>query len=106
MLDYAEKRDFPRMCIDCAARYRVEGSDCAGNAIARDLSGGGLRLRVENELFTGSRLNVEIRPGKNITPPLYAVAEVVRCEADGHDFEVACSIVKMLQESEVTPDFI
>ena len=105
MLDYSEKRNFPRMCIDCAARYRVAGSDKVDSAIAKDLSGGGLLLRVENELLAGSRLNIEIRPGKNITPPLYAIAEVLRCDAGDGEFRAACSIVRMLQENEVPLDF-
>jgi hypothetical protein len=105
MQDYSEKRDFPRMCIDCAASFRVDGSEQVATAIAKDLSGGGLLLRIENELPTGSRLNVEIRPGKNITPPLYAVAEVVRCAEGEGEFLAACSIVTMLQEDEVPLDF-
>lgn len=105
MQDYSEKRDFPRMCIDCAASYRVDGGSGLGTAIAKDLSGGGLSLRVESELPAGSRLNVEIRPGKNITPPLYLIAEVVRCTAGDGEFEVACSIVKMLKEDDVPLDF-
>ena len=105
MLDYSEKRDFPRMCIDCAARYRIAGSATIENAIAKDLSSGGLRLRIETPLLPGSRLNVEVRPGKSITPPLYVIAEVVRCDAGDAEFEVACSIVSMLHEDEVPLDF-
>jgi len=106
MRDYSEKRDFHRMCIDSAARYRVAGSDdTVENAIAKDLSSGGLLLRIAKELPTGSRLNVEIRPGKDITPPLYALVEVVRCDAGEGGFEAACSIVKMLRADEVPVDF-
>ncbi len=59
--------------------------------------------------FFRSRLDVEIRPGKNITPPLYAVVEVIRCDpgddpANG-EFSVACTIIRMLQENEVPLDF-
>ena len=105
MQDYSEKRDFPRMCVDCAASYRTEGGAKLGSAIAKNLSGGGLLLRVDDELPAGSRLNVEIRPGKNITPPLYLVVEVVRCSPGDGEFEVACTIVKMLKEEEVPLDF-
>jgi len=105
MQDYSEKRDFPRMCIDCAASFRVDGSEKVATAVAKDLSGGGLLLRIENELPTGSRLNVEIRPGKNITPPLCALVEVVRCDEGEGEFQAACSIVTMLQEDEVLLDF-
>ncbi|MCB1869025.1 MAG: PilZ domain-containing protein [Gammaproteobacteria bacterium] len=105
MKDYSEKRDFPRMCIDCTARYRAEGGDNAGTALAKELSGGGLLLRIEHELPPGSRLNVEIRPGTEITPPLYLIAEVVRCNAGNDEFEIACTIVRMLSEDELPLDF-
>ncbi|MCP4284907.1 MAG: PilZ domain-containing protein [Gammaproteobacteria bacterium] len=105
MLDYSEKRDYPRMFINCAARYRVEGGDKFATAIAKDLSGGGLLLRVDNALSTGSRINVEIQPGKSITPPLYAIVEVVRCDSNGGEFEAACSIVRMFKDDEVPADF-
>ena len=105
MKDYSEKRDYPRMCIDCAARYRVDGHDKVVTAIAKELSGGGLLLRVENKLPVGTRLNVEIRPGKSITPPLNAVAEVLRCDEGEKEYLVACSIVSVLREDEVTIDF-
>lgn len=105
MLDYSEKRDFPRMHLDCAARYRLEGEESVKTAIAKDLSGGGLLLLVDSELLVGSRLNIEIRPGKDITPPLYAIAEVIRCDSGDLGFNAACRIVKVLSEDEVSTDF-
>jgi hypothetical protein len=105
MLDYAEKRDFPRMCIDCATRYRVADSAQAVSCIAKDLSSSGLLLLTGEALPAGAQLNVEIRPGKNITPPLYAEAEVVRCDPDGSDFAVACVILRMFPEDEAPLDF-
>ncbi|MCP4992996.1 MAG: PilZ domain-containing protein, partial [Gammaproteobacteria bacterium] len=42
MLDYSEKRSFPRMTVDCAAHYQVDGSDQEGQAIVKDLSAGGV----------------------------------------------------------------
>ncbi|MCB1760816.1 MAG: PilZ domain-containing protein [Gammaproteobacteria bacterium] len=105
MLDYAEKRDFPRMCIDCATRFRVAGDAQVVSCVAKDLSSSGLMLRSGQELPAGTQINVEIRPGKNITPPLYAEAEVVRCDQEGEDFAVACVILRMLPEEEVPLDF-
>jgi hypothetical protein len=109
MLDYAEKRDYPRMSVECAARYRLDGDTESHCAIAKDLSGNGLLLHVEEEVAPGSGFLVEIRPGKNITPPLFARAEVLRCqplgEASGGVFALACRIEQMLTEDEVPLDF-
>lgn len=105
MQDYSEKRDYPRMYINSVARYRVQGGDQVGSAVAKDLSGGGLLLQVESTFAIGTRLNVEIRPQRDITPPLYAEVEVVRCQADGATCNVACSMVRMLQADEVPAVF-
>lgn len=105
MLDYSEKRDFPRMHVDCAARYRLEGSASVDSAIARDLSGGGLLLRVDRELLVGSRIDIEIQPGTDITPPFYASAEVIRCDQVDGGFNAACRIVKVLTEDDVAQAF-
>ena len=109
MQEYSEKRDFPRMSVDCAARYRVDGSPSVHTAIAKDLSGGGLLMWIDGPLDPGSQLEVEIQPGKDITPPLYLTVAVVRCDPRGADagagFAIACSIVKMYGAEEPPPQF-
>ncbi|WP_260294354.1 PilZ domain-containing protein [Sedimenticola hydrogenitrophicus] len=109
MQDYAEKRDFYRMAVDCAARYRVAGEDAVQNATVKDLSAGGLQLRIGRELAAGATLNVEIQPGKAITPPLHAVVKVIRCTPVENGvvggFLVACSIERMLAVEEVGLEF-
>ncbi len=108
MRDYAEKRDFYRMAVDCAARYRVKGGDTVQQATVRDLSASGLQLRTDQELASGAILNVEIRPAREITPPLHAVAKVIRCtpsEESGGGFSIACSIEQMLPVDQAGADF-
>ena len=108
MQDYSEKRDFYRMAVDCAARYRVVDGDSVQNAVVKDLSAGGLHLRSENEVEAGATLNVEIRPVKDITPPLHVIVKVIRCSVseDGKGgYSVACTIERMLPVEEVGPDF-
>ncbi|AKH21254.1 PilZ domain-containing protein [Sedimenticola thiotaurini] len=108
MRDYAEKRDFYRMAVDCTARYRVKGEQAVQQAMVRDLSASGLQLRTDQELTAGAVLNVEIRPAKEITPPLHAVAKVIRCtpsEEAGGGFSIACAIEQMLPVDQVGADF-
>ncbi|MCG8425851.1 MAG: PilZ domain-containing protein [Chromatiales bacterium] len=105
MLDYSEKRNFPRMSVDCAARFRVNGSDALNNAIVKDLSGGGMLLWTDDAVEAGSKLSIVVVPGKSITPPLHAELEVVRCaplemEAEA-SYSVACTITQLLKEEEV-----
>jgi hypothetical protein len=108
MQDYSEKRDFYRMAIDCSARYRVIDGGSVQNAVVKDLSAGGLHLRTESAVDADATLNVEIRPIKDITPPLHAVVKVIRCSAAEDEkggYAVACSIERMLPVEEVGPDF-
>ena len=108
MQEYMEKRDFPRMTMDSPARYREDGGSAVVSALVKDLSSGGLMLQSEQSHETGSRLAVEIRPGKNITPPLHALVTVNRCEelaGESQRFNLACTIDRMLPEDEVPLDF-
>jgi hypothetical protein len=105
MKDYSEKRDFQRMPMDCPLRYRIPGGEISA-AIARNLSSSGLLFNSEVEIPPGTRLNLEILPGKSITPPLSAEAQVLRSDADGSgNFLIACSIERILGDQETGPDF-
>jgi hypothetical protein len=108
MLEYSEKRDFPRMAVECPAQFRLEGSDQVDGAIVKDLSGGGVLLWVDQQVEPGSQLSIVIMPGKHITPPLHAKLEVIRCfplEEEEGSYAAACSIVQLLDEKEVGASF-
>ncbi len=106
MIDYSEKRDFLRMNMECPARFRVDGEAELQTAVVKDLSGGGLSLMSPTSVAAESRLAVEVMPGKSITPPLSAWVKVIRCDkADDEGYLLACAIERVLDESEVGPDF-
>ncbi len=109
MQDYSEKRDFYRMSVDCAARYRQVDGELNGNAIVKDLSSGGMLLWTDGAVTPGAQLNIEVLPGKNITPPLHAVVSVIRCDPiegeNGVSHSAACSIEKMLDAGDAGASF-
>jgi hypothetical protein len=106
MIQYAEKRNFPRMPIDCPARLRIADANDPDAAIVKNLSSSGLLMLFEKEIDPGTQLAVEIMPGKTITPPLSAKVSVLRSyPADEGNFNIACSIDRILPENEVGPDF-
>lgn len=108
MQEYKEKRNFPRMRVDCEARWRPEADGAPHAAIARDLSGGGLLLKIREHDIpdVGSRLLVEVSPGHEITPPLYVRARVVRCDSlDDGGYAIACALEQTLPEGEVPAGF-
>ena len=106
MHQYAEKRDFLRMSVDCPARFRVAGSDSLSAAIVKNLSSSGMLIMSDQKVDPGTHLAIEIMPGKTITPPLSAEARVVRINpTDAGNFSIACSIDRILSEHEVGPNF-
>jgi hypothetical protein len=103
MLEYSEKRDFPRMALDCPAQFCLEGSDKVDGAIVKNLSGGGVLLWIDQQVEPGSQLDIVITPGKDITPSLHAQVKVIRCiplEDEESSFAAACTIVQMLDHDE------
>jgi hypothetical protein len=106
MNEYAEKRDFHRMGINCPAQIRIHGMDETTDSIIKNLSASGLLILSQQEISPGTQLLVHIRPTNNITPPLLASASVLRSQpAEEGGYEVACSIEKILGEEDTGQDF-
>ena len=106
MLDYAEKRDFQRMAIECPAQFRLPNADKISGAIVKNLCSGGMLLWVEQEVEPGVKINIEVLPGKTITPPLSAQVNVLRCyELEEGVWAAACAIEKIFSEEEVGANF-
>lgn len=98
MQNYHEKRNYPRMEIECPASIEVVGAG-TGGAIVKNLSGGGVLIWLDQQLDPGAAVRIEIKPVNEITPPMQAELEVLRCiplpESDG-SFAVACEIRRIL----------
>ncbi len=109
MQEYQEKRDFLRMTMGTAARFRVVGEGVIAEAVVKDFSSGGLLLWTDSEIQPGSKLNVGIVPVKGVTPPLRVVVEVVRstplAESDEASYSIACNMLGMLEVNASWVDF-
>lgn len=95
MIDYAEKRDFLRMPIDCELSFSKAGS-------SRQYQGGVINLSSKGILFTstenidqGTVLEITLTPSNSATPPMQAEAVVTRVADNEVLFEIACSIVEI-----------
>jgi hypothetical protein len=98
MQEYREKRNYPRITIDCPASFQIIGGE-GGGAIVKNLSGGGLLICIDRAIDNGSSLQIEIKPVNDITPPMQAEVQVLRCTPveDGEgDYAVACQISRIL----------
>lgn len=92
MQDYSEKRDFIRMTMACEMQIRQPESGTTQTVHLEDLSATGMRFFTPDELIEGSLLEVSIIPQKDLTPPMQAEIEVIRCTRLDDTFEVAASI--------------
>ena len=94
MIDYAEKRDFLRMPIDCELSFTTAGStrQLAGKVI--NLSSKGILFTTDEEIAQGERLEILLTPYNAETPPMEASVLVSRVINNDAVFEVACEIEK------------
>ncbi len=93
MLEYDEKRNYIRMDVDCDIQYKAVDSDNFILGRCTNLSGAGLSFIAENNFQAGTAMEVSIVPKSNLTPPMIAYIEVVRCTSEPEGgYQVAASI--------------
>ena len=92
MIEYAEKRDFLRMPIDCELSFAETGSSKqhVGNVI--NLSSKGILFTSSSKFTPGTKLDITLTPSNSLTPPMEATVEVMRVVNNDVLFEVACEI--------------
>ncbi len=92
MIDYAEKRDFLRMPIDCELSFSETGSSkqYQGNVI--NLSSKGILFTSNEKFEPGTSLDIVLTPSNSITPPMEATVSVSRVVDNDVLFEIACEI--------------
>lgn len=97
MREYKEKRDFPRMTVECPAQIQIEGMSDIRAALVKELSGNGLLLWMEGSAEPGAEFEIRIQPGTDLTPPLNARVRVIRSTPieDTGSSALACQIIKM-----------
>ncbi|MDJ0779272.1 MAG: PilZ domain-containing protein [Gammaproteobacteria bacterium] len=93
MIDYAEKRDFLRMPIDCELRFGKAGEDSSlqGNVI--NLSSKGILFTSQERFSEGTMLDIVLTPSNSETPPMNARVVVSRVTDNDVLFEIACEIL-------------
>jgi hypothetical protein len=92
MIDYAEKRDFLRMPIDCGLSFAAEGSIRQYQGKVINLSSKGI-LFTSNEKFPpGTILEIVLTPSNSATPSMQATVVVARVSSNEVLFEVACEM--------------
>lgn len=85
-----DKRDFIRMNIESEVSFGRPGSSERFTGRTIDLSATGMRFVTRSEVELGEILEISVKPGVSITPPLDVRMTVVRVDktADGQ-YDVA-----------------
>jgi hypothetical protein len=85
-----DKRDFIRMNIESEVSFSRPGSAEIHSGKGTDLSATGMRFITKTIVSVGELLEISVKPGVSITPPLEVVMEVVRVvETEDGQYDVA-----------------
>ena len=92
MIDYAEKRDFLRMAIDCELSFSAAGSTKRYTGSVINLSTKGILFTSSEKFDDGTVLKLTLTPSHSDTLPMEATAVVTRVINNDVLYEVACEI--------------
>ena len=79
MIEYQEKRRFPRVKANCAMSFKRVACGSQAHALCVDISASGLMFEADEAVEPGRALEVRTFPGDRATPPITALVEVLRC---------------------------
>ncbi|MBI3560119.1 MAG: PilZ domain-containing protein [Gammaproteobacteria bacterium] len=100
--EYAEKRSYRRVSIECAIYYKMLDSSVVEEEMGHvaNLSGRGLMFIAERGVPINAELEIRISPGNELTPPLRARVKVVRMEKQrrGGGYEIGAVIQQTYEE--------
>ena len=90
-MNYAEKRDFLRMPIDCSLKFSVVGDEreYQGNVI--NMSNAGILFTSRQKLEVGNLLSMVLTASQTETPPMHATVKVERALNKRVHYEIACT---------------
>lgn len=93
MLNQAESKQFNRLDMPCVISYKFPDSDQSYDGECLNLSGNGIVFMGKHILETGMAQELTIATKNELTKPLRAYVEVIRCEEVWPEhYEVATEI--------------
>ena len=92
MIDYAEKRNYLRMPVDCSFSFNVTEDNRRHQGKVVNLSSKGILFTSRQRLETGTLLDIELTPSHSATPPMHATVEVSRVTSNRVLYEIAGQI--------------
>ena len=94
---YEEKRNFPRMTMDCAMSFASAGEHGTSEGHCKNLSAQGVLFSTLKPVHVGALVDINITLQTAVVEPFNAVVEVLRVSNAGgmHNYEIAARIKQM-----------
>ena len=95
MNNFAEKRDFLRMAIDCLLSFSKKGDKQSFEGHVVNLSSKGILFTSVNEFAEADQLEIVLTPTNSLTSPMKASVVISRVTFNDSVYELACEIVEI-----------
>ena len=95
MSNFAEKRDFMRMAIDCLLSFSRRGEQQSFEGHVVNLSSKGILFTAIDQFEKGDQLEIVLTPTNSSTSPMEALVVVSRVTFNDEVYELACEITEM-----------
>ena len=95
MANFAEKRDFLRMAIDCLLSFSKKGEQQSLEGHVVNLSSMGILFTASDPYEEGDELELVLTPTNSLTSPMEASVVVSRVTFNNSVYELACEIIEM-----------
>jgi hypothetical protein len=95
MNEFAEKRDFMRMAIDCLLSFSRSGEQQSFEGHVVNLSSKGILFTAIDQFEKGDQLELVLTPTNSSTSPMEASVVVSRVTFNDEVYELACEITEM-----------
>jgi len=95
MSNFAEKRDFMRMAIDCLLSFSRRGEQQSFEGHVVNLSSKGILFTAIDQFEKGDQLELLLTPTNSSTTPMEASVVVSRVTFNDEVYELACEITEM-----------
>ena len=90
MKEYAEKRGFLRMPIDCTLAYGLPGEPKSSEGHVINLSSQGILFTSEHAAEINTKIEILLTPSNPVTQPMEARVIVTRIAHNSPVYEIAC----------------
>ena len=90
-MNFAEKRDFLRMPIDCSMKFSVVGDEREFDGKVINMSDRGILFTSKQKLEIGNLLSLVLVASQADTLPMHATVKVERVLNNRVNYEIACT---------------